>query len=980
MILKSKVFRTIVFIFATFVILDGLQNEATSYSNVFLSNYNCTNSPLDAGKTCAQTGCHLYSSGTTNPIALAGLITSNIPVAGYTPSTTYTITASITRPGHSHFGFSISPQNASQILGSILITDGSRTSSYGGGGYVAHNIGGVNNSNTATWSFDWTAPAAGSGTVTFFGSFLAGDMSGGTYTVTGDTTFTSTLIVSENVCNVPDQPGSINGNSTVCRNSTINYFINPVAGATSYTWTLPAGWTGSSSTNSIDVTSNSSPGTLEVYASNSCGDGTAQSLLISIDPVLNSSAVSSDVNCHGGNNGMASGLPSGGTQPFSYQWSPSGGTAIDATNLTAGVYTLTVTDQIGCTINATTTINEPPAIVVETDTTPATCGMANGTATALVSGGIGPYSYEWSPGGVTSQTVTALGSGTYTVVVTDANACTSSQTATVTQPSTLSVQANSVVTISCFGDDNGEIHLGVSGGIQPYTFSWNPAISTNADASLLAPGNYTVTVTDNSGCSYSDVYAISEPPMLTATIQVLDAACQGQSTGGLVAIPDGGVVPYSYSWSTTPIQISDTASGLAAGNYSVTITDNNNCSTTASATVQSPPAMVIQNTIHGANCEGSTVGTLASVQVSGGTPGYLYAWSNTSTTNQISNVLAGDYIVTVTDQNGCSITDSITIPEPPALIINFTASDVNCYGGNDGSILVNPTGGTPPYSYSWQSDTSQHGNTLNGIGTGNYLVIVSDVNTCFQPQVIHIDQPSELIANAGNYSFICTQGQVMLGGNPAASGGVGSYVYSWSPADSLSSVTAANPLADPSVSTTYTLMVTDGHNCSAFSTSHVDVFYPSPFEMTEGPDILWTIPGFDSYQWLLNGDTIAGATGATLPHPVDGIYTIVVQDSNGCILTSELYNFITAIKDGRISDANLIVFPNPAGSKLMVHVPTEFESGILTIKNKLGQDCLKIPICNKTQEINLTNFENGMYFIQVEKVNRLITKRFSILK
>lgn len=972
--LRRSILSSIVLLFISLLILDAVNNKATSYSDVFLANYNCTNSPLD-GKSCNFTGCHAGPA----PIAVSGLITSTIPGAGYTPGVTYSLTTSVTRPGHTHFGFSISPQNASGTLGTLIATDAVRTYVYPGSAYITHRRNGVDNTNTATWSFNWTAPAAGSGTVTFYGSLLAGDMSGAVYTVTGDTTFVSTLIVPENVCNIPGLPDAINGNINVCRNTSETYFVNPVSGATSYVWTLPSGWSGSSSSNSITVTTGTGSGTIAVYASNSCGDGQPATLSVNIDPLLNTSVSSTDVLCSGGNDGSASVTASGGASPYSYAWQPSGGSSAVATQLAVGTYTVVVTDNIGCTTSASVTVNQPVPVTVSTASTPATCGLANGTVTANPSGGVGSFQYSWLPGGGTTATVTGLSSGAYTVIVTDANSCTATATENVTQPSTLSVQANSVIQITCFGMNNGEIHLSTTGGITPYSYSWNPNISTTEDAAGLAPGDYFVTVTDNSGCSFVDVYTITQPAQLAGSISVLDAACQGQATGGLFVGVSGGTLPYTYSWSTSPVQTNDTASGLAAGTYTVTITDDHNCTSTASGTVQAPAAMVAQTVVDSVDCHGSTLNSSASVIVTGGSPGYSYLWSNNNTTSGISNVLAGNYSVTITDQNGCTLSQSLTIAEPDLLTLTPTPTDVTCYGGNNGSAQVNVTGGTPPYTYSWQADTSEHSNTLNGISTGNYLVVVNDIHSCFDTKLIQVNQPQELIASAGNSVSYCTQGSALLGGTPAATGGVNPYTYLWLPQDSLDNPTASNPLATPAITTVYTLTVTDGNSCLANSSVLVTVYHPDPVFITEGPSVLWTIPGYDSYQWYRNDTLINGATGSTFPNPQDGIYSIDVVDSNGCVIHSSDYNYMLGIE--KTDQENQIhLFPNPAGNTLTLLLPQDFSGGILYIRNSGGETVMQRDGVSGLSELDLSHYDQGIYFLSVQKGRSIRHYRFTVLR
>ena len=202
------------------------------------------------------------------------------------------------------------------------------------------------------------------------------------YTSLGDTTFLSTLTIAENVCNVPGPAGSISGATTICGGSTNTYFINPVSGATSYVWSLPPGWTGNSTTNSINATSNSTIGEISVYASNACGDGLFSTLFINVDPAMGPTINPTHVTCFGGNDGSAAGFPNGGTSPYTYSWLPQGGSNAIANSLTSGTYTVTISDAIGCTASATVSITQPTEIIINTSSTAATCGMCAG-ATAI---------------------------------------------------------------------------------------------------------------------------------------------------------------------------------------------------------------------------------------------------------------------------------------------------------------------------------------------------------------------------------------------------------------------------------------------------------------------------------------------------------------------------------------------------------------------------------------------------------------------
>jgi hypothetical protein len=312
-------------------------------------------------------------------------------------------------------------------------------------------------------------------------------------------------------------------------------------------------------------------------------------------------------------------------------------------------------------------------------------GMCNGSATANVVG-VPPFNYLWQPGSMTTQTVTGLCPGTYTVSTVDGTSCTASNTVTITQPSPLAVTSTHT-NITCNGSCNGTATSFVSGGTAGYTHKWNsiPA-QTAATATALCPGVYYDTITDANGCKItSPASTITEPAALTANVACSSVTCFGGSNGSASVTQTGGTSGYTYAWNTTPVQTTATISGLTPGTYSCTVTDANNCTSMSSCTVNQPStAVAITATSSNASCASCCDGSASSV-ASGGTAGYTYLWSpGGQTTSTLTAICAGNYTVCVTDANACSSCDTVSV--------NFTVgiNEVSFFGEH---IYPNPTSG-----------------------------------------------------------------------------------------------------------------------------------------------------------------------------------------------------------------------------------------------------------------------------------------------
>jgi gliding motility-associated-like protein len=496
-------------------------------------------------------------------------------------------------------------------------------------------------------------------------------------------------------------------------------------------------------------------------------------------------------------------------------WTPNNTTSGTLSNVVAGSYQITVTDANNCTASAIATVNNmgnPVATIVASDSV--SCfGGNDGFAAAGASSGTGPYTFTWSNAD-TDSLAGGLTAGSYTVTVTDANGCTDTASVTIHEPLQLTAtttQAN----VLCFGNSNGSATVTASGGTGAYSYSWAPAGGNTDTASALPAGSYTCTITDANGCSTTALVTITEPPQLTATAASTDVSCFAGTDGTATATETGGTAPYSYSWAPTG-GTSAAASGIAAGTYTCTITDANGCATTASVTITEPTPISITTTAIDANCnqaDGS-----ATAAATGGTGTFTYSWLPSGSGSAINNVVAGTYTVIATDANGCADTTTVVVGNLSGVNATLAASaNISCFGGADGSIDIDATGGTGPYTYNWLPNVSAS-DLASGIPAGSYQITVSDANGCTYLVNVTLTQPPALSITATvTPSVVCEGTPVTLSATPA--GGTPAYTVTWNPGN----LSGNNQTITPTQSGAYTADVSDANGCSASTVVNITV-------------------------------------------------------------------------------------------------------------------------------------------------------------
>ncbi|MBK8847548.1 MAG: T9SS type A sorting domain-containing protein [Bacteroidetes bacterium] len=594
------------------------------------------------------------------------------------------------------------------------------------------------------------------------------------------------------------------------------------------------------------------------------------------EPVQMSATCSStDVNCFGALDGTASVIASGGTAPYSYQWS-NGATTSSITGMATGIYTATVTDANGCTSECSATVNQPAsAVIAAVSSTDATCGLANGTASVSVTGGTAPYTYLWSNGS-TDASISGLAAGSYTVTVTDAHGCTTENTVVVNSgPSSVSCSVSS--TPALCGKCNGTATVTAINGTAPYTYVWSNG-STDATATGLCAGTYTVVVTDANGCSSSSCSVVvgSQNQQLSCSITKTNVSCYGGNDGSATVNVNGNGAPYTYVWSNGAT--TQTITNLTFGFYTVTVTSSGGCTTKCIICIFEPTSLSCNTSSTDATC-GSCDGT-ASVTATGGKPGYTYLWSNGQVGANATNLCAGLYTVTVTDKNGCTTEcNAVVSGSSQNLSCTISKTHVSCFGGNNGSAAVSVTGGNAPYTYLWSNGSTTA--TVNGLAAGIYTVTVTSGAGCTTSCSVKINQPSTSVA-CSVVSTDATCGACDGTATAIGSGGIAPYTYVWS--NGQTTMTATGLCAG-----NYDVTVTDSKGCSSNCTVKVDdISQALTCSVTktnvscqggnDGSATVVVIGGTAPYTYAWSN----GATTATIGGLSAGTYTVTVWSAAGC--------------------------------------------------------------------------------------------------
>ncbi len=734
--------------------------------------------------------------------------------------------------------------------------------------------------------------------ITFSNSVVYSGLTAGTYNVSiqdaNGCDSTAVVILDEplpfSISHVVDNqiscPGICDGEVSVVNTNGISPFLYDMTGYSIQTF---PSWTGMCG----DITF----GTYTVNATDDNGC-TASTNITLTEPLPFVYTVDSVTETCNQVNGQASiFVTQGGTTPYAYLWDDlSAQITPTATNLTTGLYEVRVTDANSCEFVEDIFVPETD-ITLSFDSVPPCNGAADGSATVNPIG-TPPYTILWEVSNGTTNTITGLNPGFYTVTVTDATGCSVTDSVEVPPTAVVTVSldvANSTTSVLCNGFQSDTITVVAAGGTGLGTYQYYipgvfPIPQYNNIFSGLYAGTYDVFAEDANGCVNFTQINITEPDVIYYSATSFDVSCNGGSDGtAFVDSVSGGTAPYIYSWNTG--QSTFLINNLSAGIYTVNVTDVNNCASNpqqVSVFVNQPSALVSNtNIISNSSCSGtqSAANGEAQVIVSGGTPGYSYNWSNGANTDDISLLFPGIYTVDIIDANGCMITDTAVINPGTNPTLNVTVQNVSCFGANDGMIITSATSGIAPYQFSFDGGNTfvPQGTPFGPSGQASYFVTVVDSDGCTDSDSIFVNEPDELlITSITAQHVLCydsADGEITVN----VTGGTTPYSYLWNNGQTTNPSTNLIP-------STYFVTVTDSMGCAKTS-SNVSVTQPdslsiSNIEVTnvscnggsDGTAIATVVGGTPNYTYIWSGGSNVNLT--------PGLYSLILADDNGCV-TSE---------------------------------------------------------------------------------------------
>ena len=737
-----------------------------------------------------------------------------------------------------------------------------------------------NHGTGSSWFVNWLDGYVDPNYYNATGTATRTNMANGTYTVNvtdnGCAPLTAKIIISS------PSPLALNPTSVQpgCGNANGGASVNPTGGSGTYSYS----WSTGASSQTISALS---PGIYSVTVSDgtTCTASTSIILNTNPSPTVNFVGVKNS-SCFNGSDGSASISASGGTGILTYNWS-NGNTGITALNLPAGNYSVSVTDANGCNAISTISITAPNQINVTIPSVSHTsCGNANGMAAGFASGGSGALSYTWSNGS-TGATVTNLAAGTYTLTVLDANSCSNTQSISINTSSIPIISSINAGPILCKGNFTN-ISVTATGGSGNMTYSWSNGMSSQTTTSI-AVGNYTVSVTDAFTCQTTKSIAITEPSGIQIlSLTSVNPAC-GKTNGSISVSAGGGTGTLNYIWSDLSASTGSVLSNIAAGTYTVTVTDANNCNITQSTVISTVSGPSISSaTASGILCQGNNTGQV-SATVSGGSGLYTYSWSNGSVSitsanaSQISNLIAQNYTVTISDAAGCSVLSVINLTQPSVITSSFQTIPVSCFGTSSGSAVVSAIGGTGGFTYAWSNAAT--GQTASFLSASSYTVTITDANACSSTTNLTLTNPPPLTAplfTTNNASCGQSNGSIIA----FSSGGTGNLSYSWSNGQTGQT---NNSLAAGS----YTVTITDLNGCIQTASAGVSNTGGPVINKTTQKNLVCMGDNSGTATVFASGGTgtlsyswSTGTKTKTINFASAATYTITVSDANSCVAIS----------------------------------------------------------------------------------------------
>ncbi|MEL7021237.1 MAG: T9SS type A sorting domain-containing protein, partial [Bacteroidota bacterium] len=678
-----------------------------------------------------------------------------------------------------------------------------------------------------------------------------------------------------------------------------------------------------------------------------------------------------------------SGVFSSSGSQLIYSWSTtngnilSGETELQAVVDQSGTYTFSVLDtETGCLTSDEVQITFATGFELELDTRiDILCqGDATGSLSVRPLQGVPPFIYNWSNGASTAQNDN-LNAGTYTVTVTDANACSNVFTTTLNEPSAILVDISATAESEA-GANDGQAQAIVTGGVSPFSFQWSNG-ENSARIVDLAPDTYSVTITDANGCTTiaSTTVNAADCSLSTISLTANPVSCFGGGDGSASIIVNGGLPPYDYNWSNG----TDTQENinLIAGNYGLTVTDQGGCTIETNINITQPEDLVIttsESTNPKCNSDGDGTATVA---VTGGTGNYRFQWSSGSQDSVATNLFAGTYTVTVFDDNNCTITTNITITEPTALSADITTTDETTVNGMDGTVSVTPTGGTSPYRYEWSTGATT--STLDNLAAGTYGLTIFDGQNCSLSTTVNINTVncSDFVVNLQGIAPTCIDrmdGQVVVAGDAP---------------DGLM-LDIADELLDQLAAGDYNVTATDERGCSSTQLVTVptaDTLTITIVEITPATNndatgsIVIEVEGMGeniSYGWVNSMGTVV-SNEQNPANLLPDTYSLQVVYNADCvqILTNIIVDNVTNTET-IASSTQFDIFPNPTADLLQVEIhhaqPAIINWVLLDYLGKTSRKNTEA-IKQKRFTIDTASLPTGVYWLNIQIAEQWIVQK-----